>query len=401
MKHIIILCDGMADMPEASLGDKTLLQYAQTPNMDRLARMGRCGMLITIPKGFTPGSEVANLSILGYDVPKVYEGRGPLEAAAMQIYLQPDDLATRCNLITVAGEVIKSHSAGQISTEEAAELIDFIDRHLGNENIKFHAGTQYRHLLVIKGGSKFIDCTPPHDHLNEPFRPLMAKATDTCAEETANLINDLVIKSQELLKNHPINIKRIKEGRLPANSIWPWSTGCIPQMKPLRLIYPQIKEGSIISASNLINGIGRYAGLKRIYVEGATGFYDTNYCNKAKAAIDALRTDDFVYLHIDAADEAGHEGNIEMKLRTIENVDKYVVGPVYEAVKDCPVAISVLPDHPTPCRLRTHTTNPVPFLIYRPGIEADNVLSFNEVSCKEGSYGVLKENEFMNEFMKA
>lgn len=401
MKHIIILGDGMADLPEASLGNKTLLQYAHTPNMDRLAKMGRCGVLITVPQGFTPGSEVANLSILGYDVPKVYEGRGPLEAAALHIDLHPEEMAIRCNLITIDGDTIKSHSAGQISTDEATELIDFIDRQIGNENIKFHAGSQYRHLLVIKGGSKLIECTPPHDHLREPFRPLMAKAADSSAEGTANLINNLVIKSQELLKNHPINIKRLKEGRLPANSIWPWSPGYIPQMKPLNHIYPQIKEGSIISASYLINGIGTYAGLKRIYVEGATGFYDTNYCNKAKAAINALKTDDFVYLHIDAADEAGHEGNIEMKLRTIEDMDRYVVGPIYEAVKDCPVAISILPDHPTPCRLRTHTAEPVPFLIYHPGITADNVLTFNEISCKEGSYGVLKENEFMNEFMKA
>lgn len=401
MKHIIILGDGMADMPEVSLGNKTLLQYARTPNMDRLARMGRCGMLVTVPKGFTPGSEVANLSILGYDVPKTYEGRGPLEAAAMNVDLQPGDLAMRCNLITIDGETIKSHSAGRISTEEAAELIDFIDRHLGNERIKFYAGSQYRHLLVIKGGSKQIACTPPHDHLQEPFRPLMAKATDICAEETAGLINNLIIKSQELLKSHNVNIKRIKEGRLPANSIWPWSTGYIPQMKQLGLMYPQIKEGSIISASDLINGIGRYAGLRRIHVEGATGFYDTNYCNKAMAAINALHTDDFVYLHIDAADEAGHEGSLEMKLKAIENLDKYVVGPIYEAVKESHVAISVLPDHPTPCRLRTHTAEPVPFLIYHPGIEADNILTFNEVSCKEGSYGVLEENEFMNEFMKA
>lgn len=391
----------MADIPTASLGNKTLLQYAQTPNMDRLAQMGRTGILVTVPKGFTPGSEVANLSILGYDIPKVYEGRGALEAAAIGVKLQPGDLAMRCNLITIQSDRIKSHSAGIISTEEAAELIDFIDKNLGNERIKFYAGAQYRHLLVIKSGNKKIDCTPPHDHLSEPFKPLMAKATAKNAEETANLINNIIIKSQRLLTDHPVNRQRIKDGKLQANSIWPWGPGYKPNMKPLTQIYPAIKRGSVISAGDLINGIGIYAGLNRIHVEGATGLYDTNYDNKVKAALNALHTDDFVYLHIDASDEAGHEGDLKKKLLTIENLDRYVVGPIYNAVKDwdTPVAISVLPDHLTPCQLRTHTAEPVPFLIYYPNIIPDNVCSFNEISCKEGAYGELKGNQFMNEFM--
>lgn len=401
MKHIIIIGDGMADVPTSSLGNKTLLQYAQTPNMDRLAALGRTGVLKTVPKGFTPGSEVANLSILGYEIHKVYEGRGALEAAAMGVELQPGDLAIRCNLITIQKDTIKSHSAGLISTEEAAKLIDFINKNLGNKKVRFYAGTQYRHLLVIKNGSKKIDCAPPHDHLSEPFMPLMAKATAKDAEETVNLINDLIIKSQELLANHPVNLQRIKDGKLPANSIWPWSPGYKPNMKPLAQIYPAIRRGSVISASYLINGIGIYAGLNRIHVEGATGLYDTNYGNKVKAALNALLADDFVYLHIDASDEAGHEGDLKKKLLTIENLDRYVVGPIYNAVKDWdnPVAISVLPDHPTPYHLRTHTADPVPFLIYYPNIIPDNILSFNEISCKEGAYGELKGNQFMNEFM--
>lgn len=392
----------MADVPTASLGNKTLLQYAQTPNMDRLAKMGRTGTLVTVPKGYTPGSEVANLSILGYDISKVYEGRGPLEAAAIGVELQPGDLAMRCNLITIQKDTIKSHSAGLISTEEAAELIDFIDKNIGNEKIKFYAGAQYRQLLIIKDGSKNLNCTPPHDHLLKPFMPLMAKATTKDAEETANLINHLIIKSQELLADHPVNLQRIKDGKLPANSIWPWSQGYKPNMKPLIQIYPAIKRGSVISASDLINGIGIYAGLDRIHVDGATGLYDTNYGNKVKAALKALLTDDFVYLHIDASDEAGHEGDLKKKLLTIENLDKYVIGPIYNAVKDWnnPVAISVLPDHPTPCHLHTHTADPVPFLIYYPNIIPDNVCSFNEISCKEGAYGELEGNEFMNEFMQ-
>ena len=402
MKHIIILGDGMADWPSASLGNKTLLQHSHTPYMDLLARKGRTGQLITVADGFHPGSEVANMSVMGYDLPKVYEGRGPLEAASIGVELQPGDMAMRCNIVCIEGEILKNHSAGHISTEDADVLVKYLQEHLGNERVQFHTGVQYRHLLVIKGGNKQIDCTPPHDVPLHPFRPLMVKAEVSEAQETADLINDLILKSQELLKNHPLNLKRMAEGKDPANSIWPWSPGYRPQMESLSVMYPSIRKGSVISAVDLINGIGVYAGLRRISVEGATGLYDTNYENKVSAALEALKTDDLVYLHIEASDEAGHEGNFELKQLTIENLDKRAVGPIYEAVKDWeePVAIAVLPDHPTPCELRTHTAEPVPFLIYYPGIEPDSVETFDEISCKEGIYGVMKENEFMNEFMK-
>ena len=402
MKHIIILGDGMADWPSASLGNKTLLQHSHTPYMDMLARKGRTGRLITVADGFHPGSEVANMSVMGYDLPKVYEGRGPLEAASIGVELQPGDMAMRCNIVCIEGEILKNHSAGHISTEDADVLVKYLQEHLGNERVQFHTGVQYRHLLVVKGGNKQIDCIPPHDVPLHPFRPLMVKAEVPEAQETADLINDLILKSQELLKNHPLNLKRMAEGKDPANSIWPWSPGYRPQMESLSVMYPNIKKGSVISAVDLINGIGVYAGLRRISVEGATGLYDTNYENKVSAALEALKTDDLVYLHIEASDEAGHEGNFELKQLTIENLDKRAVGPIYEAVKDWeePVAIAVLPDHPTPCELRTHTAEPVPFLIYYPGIEPDSVETFDEISCKEGIYGVMKENEFMNEFMK-
>ena len=375
MKHIIILGDGMADWPAASLGNKTLLQHAHTPYMDKLASMGRTGQLITVAEGFHPGSEVANMSVMGYNLPKVYEGRGPLEAASIGVELQPGDMAMRCNIVCIEGEILKNHSAGHITTEEADVLVKYLQEHLGNERVQFHTGVQYRHLLVIKGGNKQIDCTPPHDVPLHPFRPLMVKAEVPEARETADLINDLILKSQELLKNHPLNLKRMAEGKDPANSIWPWSPGYRPQMEPLSVMYPSIQKGSVISAVDLINGIGVYAGLRRISVEGATGLYDTNYENKVAAALEALNTDDLVYLHIEASDEAGHEGNFELKQLTIENLDKRAVGPIYEAVKDWeePVAIAVLPDHPTPCELRTHTAEPVPFFIYYPGIEPDSV----------------------------
>ena len=402
MKHIIILGDGMADWPSASLGNQTLLQYSHTPYMDMLASKGRTGKLITVADGFHPGSEVANMSVMGYNLPKVYEGRGPLEAASIGVELQPGDMAMRCNIVCIEGDILKNHSAGHISTEDADVLVKYLQEHLGDERVQFHTGVQYRHLLVIKGGNKQIDCTPPHDVPLHPFRPLMVKAEAPEAQETADLINDLILKSQELLKNHPLNLKRMAEGKDPANSIWPWSPGYRPQMEPLSVMYPSIRKGSVISAVDLINGIGVYAGLRRISVEGATGLYDTNYENKVSAALEALKTDDLVYLHIEASDEAGHEGNFELKQLTIENLDKRAVGPIYEAVKDWeePVAIAVLPDHPTPCELRTHTAEPVPFLIYYPGIEPDGVQTFDEVACAEGIYGVMKENEFMNEFMK-
>lgn len=415
MKHIIILGDGMADWPVKSLDNKTLLQYAKTPYMDLLARMGRSGRLMTVPEGFHPGSEVANMSVMGYDLSKVYEGRGALEAASIGIDLKPGEMAMRCNLICVENDNIKNHSAGHITTEEADVLIKYLEEHLGDDRVRFYTGVQYRHLLVIKGGDKRLDCTPPHDVPLKPFRPLLVKpisgaenitvpknGADLTPQQTADLINDLILRSQELLKNHPINLKRISEGKDPANSIWPWSPGYRPQMEQLSDKFPQLKRGAVISAVDLINGIGYYAGLRRITVEGATGLYDTNYENKVAAALEALKTDDFVYLHIEASDEAGHEGDVDLKLLTIENLDKRAVGPIYEAVKDWdePVAIAVLPDHPTPCELRTHTADPIPFLIWYPGIEPDEVQTYDEVAACEGSYGVLKEDEFINLFMK-
>lgn len=401
MKHIILLGDGMADWPVPSLENKTLLQYAKTPYMDLLAKMGKTGQLITVAPGFHPGSEVANMSVLGYNLPKVYEGRGPLEAASIGVELKPGEMAMRCNLVCVEGDILKNHSAGHITTEDADVLIRFLQEKLGDERVSFHTGVSYRHLLVIKGGNKHLDCTPPHDVPLKPFRPLLVKAAQPEAQETADLINELILKSQELLRNHPLNLKRMAEGKDPANSIWPWSGGYRPQMEPLTETFPSIKRGAVISAVDLIHGIGYYAGLRRIDVEGATGLYDTNYENKVAAALDALRTDDFVYLHIEASDEAGHEGDVELKLRTIENFDARAVGPIYEAVKnwDEPVAIAVLPDHPTPCELRTHTAEPVPFLIWYPGIESDSVQTYDEFSVKEGAYGLLKENEFINAFL--
>lgn len=402
MKHIIILGDGMADWKVPSLGNKTLLQYAETPNMNRIARLGRSGLLCTVPEGFHPGSEVANSAILGYDQNKVYEGRGPLEAASIGVELNDDDLAMRCNLICIEEGKIKNHSCGRLETEEADVLIRFLQEQLGNEKVHFYTGVQYRHLLVIKGGNKHLRCTPPHDVPGTPYKECMIKAQVDAAQETADLLNHLIEESQRLLSVHPLNLKRKSEGRDPANSIWPWGGGYRPAMTPLTVTYPQMKSGAVITAVDLIRGIGHYAGLRVVNVEGATGLYDTNFEGKAQAAIEALRTDDFVYLHVEASDEAGHDGDVQLKLRTIEDLDKRLIGPILNEIEkwDEPVAVAVLPDHPTPCEYRTHTADAVPFAIYYPGIEPDSVQTFDEDAAKEGCYGILQGDEFIKEFMK-
>lgn len=401
MKYIIILGDGMADEPIASLHNKTCLQAANKPSIDKVAAMGRCGMLDTIPVGFVPGSEIANLSVLGYDVPKVFEGRGSLEAASMGVAIDEGEMAMRCNLICIADGKIKNHSAGHISNEEAEELILFLQKELGNEQINFFPGVSYRHLLKLKGGRKELKCTPPHDVTGTPFAEVMIQAETEEAKASADLLNDLILRSQKLLEHHPVNLKRAAAGKDKANSIWPWSPGYKPEMKTLMELYG-LKSGSVISAVDLIRGIGVYAGLKVIEVEGITGLYNTNYEGKAQAAIEALRTNDFVYLHIEASDEAGHEGDVDLKIKTIEYLDYRVVQPILEEVAswDEPVTIAILPDHPTPCAIKTHTNKPVPFVIYRTNEAGDAVQQYDEFACEKGSYGLLRGVEFMQTLIK-
>lgn len=402
MKTLIILGDGMADEPIDELGGETPLQYADTPFMDTLARLGTTGRLKTVADGFHPGSEVANMAVLGYDLPTVYEGRGVLEAASMGVDLKPDELAMRCNLVCIEGDLLKNHSAGHIRTEEADLLIRSLNRALGSDRIRFYTGVSYRHLLVIKGGDKRLVCTPPHDIPLHPFRPNMVRAEVPEAEETAALLNQLIMQSQEVLKDHPVNLRRIQEGHDAANSIWPWSPGVRPAMQTLKSMYG-IQKSSVISAVDLIRGIGVYAGMKVIHVEGATGLYDTNYEGKADAALEALKTDDLVYLHVEASDEAGHEGDVRLKIQTIEDLDHRIVGPIFQALQTWkePVAIAVLPDHPTPCSIRTHTNVPVPFLIYRPGDEPDPVMTFDEFSVEKGKYGLLEKDGFIRQLIKS
>lgn len=401
MKYIIILGDGMADERIAELNNKTPLEVANKPYIDLLAKQGNCGLLHTVPEGFKPGSEIANMCVLGYDVRKEFEGRGSLEAASIGVSIMSGEMAMRCNLICIENGKIKNHSAGHISNEEAKELIEYLQEKLGNEIFTFHNGISYRHLLIMKGGNKQITCTPPHDVPGAAVNSVLVKADTEEALETARLLNELILKSQELLENHPVNLKRRRMGKDPANSIWVWSPGYKPSMRTLKEKF-NIGSGAVISAVDLIKGIGIYAGLESIEVEGATGLYNTNYEGKAQAAIDALKENDFVFLHVEASDEAGHEGDIDLKVKTIEYLDSRIVKPIYEEVSkwDEKVCIAILPDHPTPCKLRTHSADAVPFLIYNPEKQPDAVQAYDEFSVKEGSYGILNEDEFIKSFLK-
>lgn len=386
----------MADEPLENYGGKTPLQMADIPEIDRLAKLGNCGKLVTVPENMHPGSEVANMSVLGYDVQRVFEGRGVLEAASIGVTLEKGDIAMRCNLICIDGKNIKNHSAGHISNEEAHELIDFLNEKLGSEKVIFYKGVSYRHLLVIKNGNKQLWCTPPHDVPGKAYADFMIEAKEEAAAKTADLLNGLILKSMELLAGHPVNQKRKDAGKDMASSIWPWSPGYKPQMPTLKELFG-IERSAVISAVDLIQGIGVYAGMNVIKVDGATGLYDTNYEGKAQAAINALKDHDLIYLHIEASDEAGHEGDVELKTKTIEYLDQRVVKYLVEktAQMDGPVTIAVLPDHPTPCATTVHTKDPVPFIIYRPGTEADTVESYDEFTVEKGSYGLLHGSEFM------
>ena len=421
MKYLIILADGAADEPIGVLGNKTPLQAADKPLIDKLAREGVNGRLVTVPEGFHPGSEIAHLGLLGYDVAKVFEGRGSLEAASMQVPIEDDEVAMRCNIICLEGDNIKNHSAGNISNEEAAVLIKYLNEQLPYfqsqstsfkaEDIRFFEGVSYRHLLKIRHGNKFVHCTPPHDRIGKPWRPEMPYAEKAEADETARLINELILWSQPLLANHPVNQKRVAEGKDPANTIWPWSLGYRPQMQTLQQLFPnRIHSGAVISAVDLIFGIGVYCGLDKIEVPGATGLWDTNYEGKTAAAIEQLRKKDFVFLHMEATDEAGHDGEPELKKRCVENIDKRVLPAILEEISkwDEPVRIALLPDHPTPIKYRTHTMTPVPFLIWQrtpskagdpADIKPDNVLKYDEDSAFQGALGLLKEDQFIRFFL--
>ena len=407
MKYILILGDGMADKGVEALNGLTPLEQADTPYFDYLAANGCNGLLQTIPEGFPPGSEVGNLSILGYDIKDCFEGRGPLEAAAMGYDMEPDDLAMRCNIIATddSGNIL-NHHGNNLTSEEAEVLINFLNEKLGDDNFHFYPGIQYRHLLIIKEGIKDLYLFPPHDHVGENTQSLINKTLELCkvkqSEGTAKKLMSLVEKSRPILESHPINKRRAVEGKGMANMIWPWSEGYRPKMKPLSSRFPSINGGAMITAVDLLKGIGKYAGLKPIEVEGATGRADTNYEGKAKAAIEALKDNDFVFIHVEATDEASHDRDVSLKLKTIEYLDQRILKPILEETvfKGIPVKIALLPDHLTSVETGKHLSDPVPFVIYGQGIRPDKVTLFDEINCRKGGYGFLKPTEFIKKFLE-
>ncbi len=400
MKYIIFLGDGMADDKHEELGGRTVIEAADTPCMDRIAREGACGMLCTVPEGMPPDSTVANLSVMGYDPRKSLEGRGVLEAAAIGVDLAPNDHALRMNLIHIEDGNIISHSSGNITTEEAQELVKTLKKELEPrfKGVIFHSGVSYRHVLQLTcPASKAVTLTPPHDHPNQPMEPLMPKATAPEGEATAKLLSDLIRASWEVLEKHPINIDRAKRGEQTANSIWPWSIGKKPKMPLFKDLYGL--QAAVVCAVDLIRGIGTIAGMNAPRVKGVTGLWNTNFEGKAAAALEALKTNDLVYIHVEAPDEAGHDGDMELKVRTITDLDHRLIRHV---MADAPAdtRFAVLCDHPTPVSLRTHVRRPVPFAMCGPGITPDSVQTYGEDACAKGRWPLLKDNEFILRFLE-
>ena len=408
MKYVVLVGDGMADYPVEGLKGKTPLMVAKTPHMDWMARHGELGLVRTIPDGFNPGSEVANLSIFGYDPIRYYTGRGPLEAASLGVKLEHDDIAFRCNLVTLEAEgtkiIMEDFAAGHITDDEAREIILDLNKEMGTDDTRFYPGVSYRHLMVLKNGAarfsnlEKLQLTPPHDILGKeilPFLPQIGRAVEPRDSERggAGEILAMTSESQRLLKNHPVNLARKAKGLRPANSIWLWGQGRSPRMITLKERFGI--EGYVISAVHLLKGIGILAGLEVLEVPGATGYFDTNYDGKAQYALRGLKEKDFVYVHVEAPDEAGHMGDLRLKIETIEAFDEKIVGAILRGMDDFKsYKVLVLPDHPTPLSIRTHAADPVPFVIYskEDGAKYVHGEAFDEVSA--GQSGVLIDKGF-------
>lgn len=368
----------MADYPISELGDKSPLQVANTPNMDAVAQNGISGLAKTIPDSMPPGSDVANLAVLGYDPEVYFTGRGPLEAGSMGIKINAADVAYRCNIVTVENGIMIDYSSGHISSEEAKELIESVDAELGKGDVKFHAGVSYRHLLVYTDGSESLKCTPPHDITDEPYEEYLPSGDGEKA------IRDLMEKSRSILADHPVNKKRVAAGKNPASMIWPWGQGRAPVMPTLRERYGF--TGSVISAVDLIRGIGCYAGLDIIEVPGATGYLDTNYLGKAEYALESLQEKDFVWVHVEAPDEASHAGDVSAKVQAIENFDSKVVGTILNGMEKSgeEYLLLIMPDHLTPISVRTHVHGAIPFTACGSKIKKDSIDNFCEPAAESG-----------------
>jgi len=394
MKYAVLIGDGMADEPLERLGGRTPLEVADIPNMREIARRGQTGLIRTIPPGMPPGSDVATLSVLGYDPKKYYSGRAPLEAARLGIKLEPEEVAFRCNLITVEDERIADYASGHITSEEARELVASVSRHLSTPTVKFYPGVSYRHICVVKGTDMVrADCTPPHDVIGQPVKDNMPRG------DGAGLLVDLMERSRELLLSHEVNKARVSRGQRPANMIWLWGQGVTPQMPSFKDLFGI--EGRVISAVDLLNGIAKLVGLELIDVPGATGYYDTNYEGKGAYAVKSLEDKDFILVHVEAPDEASHNGDLDQKIRAIENFDRLVVGPLMRKLGEVPHSrLMVLPDHPTPIRLRTHTGDPVPFAWCGRGIAGSAARGFSEAEAAESRLQVQDGHKLMGCFIR-
>ncbi len=394
MKYLLVVGDGMADYPVPELGNKTPLQAANKPHMDSIASKGRSGLIKTVPDELTPGSDAAICSVLGYDPKRYCTGRGPLEAPSRGIKLAENDTAYRCNLITEKNGAIIDYSAGHITTDEASQLIATVKNAFEKPNqIEFFAGLDYRHFLILRNFPKpeLIKCTPPHDAAGMAVSAVLPKALSIKAEKTAQLLRDLINGSRDILRTHPVNVAREKAGKRPGNLIWPWGGGKKPSMPTLKEKYGV--KSAVISAVDLVKGIGTYAGMEIINVQGATGLDNTNYEGKADAALKALKNNDLVFVHVEAPDEAGHCKDFKLKVKTIEDLDKRLLGRILDGISE-PYAIAILPDHPTPIRIGTHSREPVPFSIASPFVKPDGVKKFDEFSAKKGAFGLV-ENDYL------
>jgi len=392
MKYVVVVGDGMADYPIPELGNKTPLQVARKPNIDKIAAKGRNGLLITIPDSLNPGSDVAILSVLGYSPKRYYTGRGAFEAAARGIQLKDNDVAFRCNLITEKDGILEDYSAGHITNDDSAKLIAAVKEAFEKKGeIEFYPGLDYRHFLIMRNSplSLQVKCTPPHDAVGTEVATVLPKAKSPEAEKTAGLLKETIRKSKEILELHAVNVARRNKGKNPGNMIWPWGGGKKPSMPSFKEKYGL--DSAVISAVDLVKGIGVYAKMKVIDVPGATGREDTNYENKADFALRALEDNDLVFVHVEAPDEAGHVRDYKLKVETIEDLDKRLIGRILDGLKE-PYAFAVLPDHPTPIKIGTHTKEPVPFAIQSPKIAADEVQKFDEYSAMKGSFGIVKHD---------
>jgi 2,3-bisphosphoglycerate-independent phosphoglycerate mutase len=391
-KYIICLGDGMSDEPMASLSDKTALEYAKIPTIDTFAKNGQTGLVHTVPEGCHPGSDVANMGILGYDPREFYTGRGPIEAASMGIETTASQVIFRCNLVTIENNSMKEFTAGHITDDESKALMQELNNHFTDPDVKFFSGVGYRNIVLLNKKYNDLKTTAPHDILDKDIQAHLPKG------ELESELLSFIEEAHTVLKNSPVNKKR-KEKNLPqANYIWPWSQGLMPKFPSFKSKYN--KTGGIITAVDLLKGLACLSGLEAPLVKGATGFIDTNYPSKIEASLEVLKNHDFVYIHIEAPDECGHMGDEKLKVKAIEDFDKKVVSPVANYIKENPdTVLLILPDHPTPCSIKTHTSDPVPFVLYNPKISPDSTQVYSEKEAKKGALNFQYPWELLDHFL--